>query len=132
MNEDEYNYWERLQNITAQVGGLYDIIPSSIPSNIECIEKPDEKVLGYFSVSAKSSKRIYIKDNFEGIIDHYNNCITDTIPYIDVQGLGISLWILDDGQYHIPPYKVLTDNKGCADCTVRGTTVKPGYWVDDK
>jgi Domain of unknown function (DUF4249) len=132
LSEDEYAYWEKIQNITVQVGGLYDIIPASVPSNIKCIENPAEKVLGYFSVSAKSSKRIFIKDNFEGIVDLYNNCVKDTIPYKDPPGLGITVWILDDEPFHIGPYKVTTEIKGCADCTVRGTNIKPDFWQDDK
>lgn len=133
LNEDEYIYWEKIQNIAVQVGGLYDVIPASVQSNMRCIEDPGEKVLGYFSVSAKSSKRIFIKDNFEGIIDRYSNCITDTISYYtDPPGLGVSVWILADFQYYIPPYKVLTDKKGCADCTVRGSNVRPAFWKDDK
>ena len=130
LNEDEYAYWEKIQNVVVQVGGLYDFIPASIPGNIKCIENPGEKVLGYFSVSAKSSKRIYIKDNFEGIIDRYNNCVKGTIPYSDTLKAGE--WILDDEQYAIPPYKVITDDKGCADCTVRGTNIKPDFWKDGK
>ncbi|MEI6050219.1 MAG: DUF4249 domain-containing protein [Bacteroidota bacterium] len=138
LNEDEYNYWEKLQKLTEQVGGLYDIIPASIPSNIMCIENPDEKVLGYFSVSATSSKRIFIKDKFEGIIDQYADCASDTLldgpDYIE--GLGISVWTLFDikpspfsGK---PRVRILTETRGCADCTVRGTTRKPDFWKDDK
>lgn len=134
VSEDEYNYWQKIQNVAVQVGSLYDIIPASIPSNIQCIETPSEKVLGYFSVSGKSSKRIFIKDKFSGIIDRYTNaiCIKDTIPYVDPSGLGTSVWILDDEPYHIGPYKITTDNQGCADCTLRGSNVKPSFWVDDK
>lgn len=137
LTEDEYIYWEKIQNIAIQVGGLYDIIPASVSSNIRCIESPGEKVLGYFSVSAKSSKRIFIKDNFEGTIDRYNNCPIDTLPNrdnptVDSPEIGISLWILDDEPFFIPPYRILTDKKGCADCTVRGTNVKPDFWQDDK
>ena len=132
LSEDEYNYWEKIQNVEEQVGGLYDIIPASVPSNIRCIEDPGEKVLGYFSVSSKSSKRIFIKDDFPGIIDRYNHCIKDTIPYADPPGLGISVWILDDEPYYKPPFKVTTEIKGCADCTVRGSNVRPDFWNDDK
>ena len=127
----------KLQKVTEQVGGLYDIIPSSIPGNILCIEDPDEKVLGYFSVSAVSSKRLYIEDKFEGIIDNYNDCITDTIiggpDYIE--GLGITTWTLWDFPpvpFKSPRIRIFTGTKGCADCTVRGTTVKPDFWEDDK
>lgn len=132
MTEDEYKYWEKIQNVAVQVGGLYDIIPASVSSNINCIENPGETVLGFFSVSARTSKRIFIKDNFPGIINLYSNCIKDTIPYIDPPGLGVSVWILDDEQFMIPPYKITTDIKGCADCTVRGTNIEPDFWVDDK
>jgi hypothetical protein len=138
MNKDEYIYWEKIQNIAVQVGGLYDIIPASVPGNIRCIENPTEKVLGYFSVSAISSKRIFIKDKFEGMVDPYANCVSDTLingPG-NIEGLGIYVWTLFDikpspfsGQPHIV---ILTDKKGCADCTVRGTTKKPDFWIDDK
>jgi Domain of unknown function (DUF4249) len=138
LNEEEYIYWEKIQNIAVQVGGLYDIIPASVPSNISCIESPAEKVLGYFSVSAVSSKRLFIKDKFEGIVDQYAKCVSDTLfdgpDYIE--GLGISVWTLFDiipapfsGK---PRVRILTETKGCADCTVRGTTVKPVFWTDDK
>ncbi len=130
LSEEEYNYWDKLQNITAQVGSLYDVIPASVPGNMHCIESPGEKILGYFSVSAKTSKRIFIKDNFAGIVNHYSNCIEDTIPYIDPPGLGISVWILDDEPYHIAPFKVTTKDKGCADCTVRGSKTRPDFWQD--
>jgi hypothetical protein len=137
LNEEEYVYWEKLHNITDQTGGLYDVIPASVPSNVFCIENPGERVLGYFSVSAKSSKRIFIKDKFSGIIDMYSDCITGTF-YGDseIPGLYTSVWVLADyppGYYGFgsPRYRILTDNKGCADCTVRGTNVKPDFWVGD-
>lgn len=129
MNEDEFNFWERLQSLILQVGGLYDIIPASIPSNLYCLENPDEKVLGYFSVSARSSKRIFIDEEFAGIIDQYSNCITDTIwGDYDPPELYNSLWTLIDHPFPAPRMRVVTDDKGCADCTVRGTTKRPDFW----
>jgi len=134
LNEDEYVYWEKLQNITDQVGGLYDVIPASVPSNVFCIDNPVERVLGYFSVSARSSKRIFIKDNFSGIVNLYPDCPTDTV-YGDVEiwGLGVSVWVLSDNppSFIGPRRRILTDKRGCADCTVRGTNVKPEFWIGD-
>ena len=131
LNEEEYTFWEKLSNITGNVGSLYDITPSSIPSNIYCVEDQSEKVLGYFSVSAKASKRIFIKDSFAGLIDLYSGCITDTIygtrPIPDI---NVLVWVLIDGINEIPPYRVLTDTKGCADCTVRGTNIEPDFWEE--
>ena len=131
ISEDEYNYWQEIQNITEPSGGLYDVIPASVQSNMMCIENPDEKVLGYFSVSAKTSKRIFIQGDFRGIIDRYNNCVTGKIYSFPPEGLGISVWILDDEPYARPPYWLVTDDKGCADCTVRGTNIKPAFWKDN-
>jgi hypothetical protein len=134
LNEDEYIYWEKVKNFTDQVGGLYDIIPASIPGNIISITNPNEKVLGYFSVSAKSSKRIFIKDNFDGIIDRYTNCISDTIyGDYDPPELNVSLWtLIDHPQSFYPRTRVLTNIYGCYDCTTRGTNKKPDFWINYK
>lgn len=134
LNADEYSYWEKIQNIAVQVGGLYDIIPTSVPSNMFCVENPSEKVLGYFSVSAKSSKRLFIKDNFAGIIDRYNKCIEDTVYNPNFPGVNVSAWILFSHILSIPQvsFYEITTNHGCADCTLRGTTVRPDFWTDDK
>lgn len=133
LNEDEYFYWEKLRNVYEETGGLYDITPASIPGNIFCVEDPGEKVLGYFSVSARSAKRIFINENFYGIINLYTDCISDTIfgnqPIIE---LNSTIWALEQNLYAMPPYTVVTDKKRCADCTVRGTTTRPDFWDDDK
>ncbi len=133
LNEDEFDYWEKLLNVTQEVGSLYDIIPSSVPGNIYCLEDPGEKVLGYFSVSAKTSRRFFIKDYFSGIVNLYSDCISDTIygSASNVPGLNVSAWILEQTYPPQPPLVVITTIRGCADCTVRGTKVEPYFWHDD-
>ena len=133
INEDEFDYWEKLQNITEEVGSLYDITPAAIPSNIYCIENPGEKVLGYFSVSAKSTKRLFIKDYFSGLVNLYTDCPADTIYGVKpIPNVNISVWILEQNLFAQPPYTIITYNKGCADCTVRGTNIEPVFWNDNK
>jgi hypothetical protein len=133
LNQDEYNYWEKLKNTSEKVGSLYDITPSSTTSNVRCIEKPAENVLGYFSVSAVKSKRIFIKDYFPGMPDLYTDCenaitgLNDSIPELNSR-----VWVIIKITYPPPGYKVLTYSKGCADCTTRGSTVKPDFWIDSK
>jgi hypothetical protein len=133
INEVEYEYWDKMQRISEQTGNLYDIIPSSIQGNIYCVDDPTKIVLGYFSVSAKTSKRIFIEDLFSGLVNLYRDCPMATIPGGQpIPNLGTYVWVIIDGSMEMPPYKVITDKKGCADCTVRGTKVKPAYWDDDK
>ena len=134
ISEDEYNYWEKLQNVSEQVGGLYDMIPAAIESNVYCLDNPDEKVLGYFSVSAASSKRIFVKDHFNNLVDMYpiDECNADTIwgdAYIPY--LNSTVWIIIES-YYPTRYSVITYTRGCADCTTRGTTQEPSFWKDYK
>jgi len=135
ISEDEFQYWNKLQSLTQQVGGLYDIIPSSIPSNVFCVNDPAEKVLGFFSVSANTSKRIFIRDNFVGIMTPYTNavCIADTVwNNQPIQSLGTFVWVIVDHPLPPPSYRVTTRTKGCYDCTTRGVNVPPPFWNDDK
>jgi hypothetical protein len=132
LNEDEFTYWEKLQNVSQDVGGLYDVIPSSISGNIFCVEDPAERVLGYFSVSGKTSERIFIKENIRGLINLYRQCPVDTIfGNKPVPNLNSSVWVIVDEPYSMPPYKIITDKKYCADCTTRGVTIKPDFWDED-
>lgn len=131
LNDDEFSYWEKMKNVSQEVGSLYDVTPGSIPSNIFCIEDPGQKALGYFSVSARSSKRFFIKDNFLGIVNLYGACASDTVPgpaSRPIPGLGSTVWVIEDHTDEESPFRVLTETKGCADCTVRGTNVKPDFW----
>jgi hypothetical protein len=133
LNETEYDYWEKLQNVSGNVGGLYDITPMAIYSNIVCNEDRTETVLGYFSVSAISQQRIFIKDRFEGIPNFYSYCPSDTIfGRAKIPDLNISVWIIDDHVNESEPYRVITFYKECADCTVKGTNVKPSFWDNEK
>jgi hypothetical protein len=57
LSPDEFTYWDKLKSMSDDVGGLYDIVPANVPGNITCITHPEERVLSYFSVSAKASRR---------------------------------------------------------------------------
>lgn len=129
LSEDEFTYWEKMLNISQDVGSLYDITPSTVTGNIFCVEDPGEQVLGYFSVSAITSERIYIDETFQGLVQLYGECPADTIyNNAPIPGLDTYIWVIVDN--FMPPYKVITNDRGCADCTVRGTTSKPVFWED--
>jgi hypothetical protein len=120
-----------LQTVVEQAGGLYDITPAAIESNISCINDPKNKVLGYFSVSAQSSKRIFIRDNFQGRINLYSFCPSDTIDgNATIPGLNVNTWVIEE-YYDLGGgrHRVTTNTKSCADCTTRGTNVKPPFWI---
>jgi len=133
LTEDEYLYWEKLQNIVEHVGGLYDLTPASIPGNIFSVENPDIKALGYFSVSSVKSARIFIDDQFRGLVNLYEDCEHAVVgANVIPSNLGATVWIIIDHQFPPPAYRVLTFSKGCADCTTRGITTMPDFWNDEK
>jgi hypothetical protein len=133
MSRDEYNYWEKLQNVSQNVGGLYDVTPMTISSNIYNPYNPDEIVLGYFSVSAVSEKRLFIKEKFQGIPNFYYSCPDDTVwggANVPIEGLGSWVWVIQDQSFSLNPFRIITYSKECADCTTRGTTIRPSYWIE--
>lgn len=133
LNEEEFHYWEKLKDVTEDVGSLYDMTPSTLQGNMVCIENPAEKVLGYFSVSSVKSRRIFIRDLFKGLTDLYNGCISDTIyGNAQIPNLNVLNWIIEDNPFGRPPYRIITTHKGCADCTTRGSTVEPPFWKEEK
>lgn len=132
LNEDEFNYWDKLKRITEEVGGLYDVVPVSIESNIFCTDSPEEKVLGYFSVSSVSTKRLFIKSALRGFPDFYKSCPFDTVSVREsIPFLNITVFIL---QYYDPMQSqyILTLDKRCVDCTQSGTNKMPDYWNPEK
>jgi len=135
LNEDEYLFWERLNNTVNQTGGLYDQIPSNAFSNIYCVERPDIKVLGYFSVSSVSSKRLFINEHFKYLETRYMKCLNDTVATNmpdTLPGLNSSLWVVKDYSDNIPPFVIYTYDMGCADCRTRGSAIKPSFWDEIK
>jgi hypothetical protein len=133
LNEDEFNYWSKLQNVHEDIGGLYDVTPAYIQGNIKCLEDLSKQVLGYFSVSAITSERIYVDDTFDGMVDLYGKCPSDTVYgdfEIKIPELNSAVWIIYESAYAMPPYRILTRWKRCADCTTRGTIKKPEFWED--
>ena len=136
LNENEFNYWSDLEKITQQSGNFYDITPASVNGNLFIVGNPDRQVLGYFSVSAKSSKVMYIDDYFKKLVDPYRDCVKDSVlrtrdspfpPPGLLEYAGVNYWIVEVQSGFI----ITTDNKACIDCTVRGTTVKPDFWKEE-
>jgi hypothetical protein len=132
LNEDEYIYWEKIQKITENVGGLYDVVPMSITGNMHCTDSPDKMVLGFFSVSSLSARRIFIENQLIDFPDFYGKCPADTVPVSQpISGLNTLVFIiarLNDFPPTFGTFYVLTNKKECIDCTLNGSKVMPPYW----
>lgn len=131
MSREEYEFWDKIKTISQNTGGLYDVTPVSVNGNIQCITDPSEAVLGFFSVSGVSNKRIFINDRLD-TPDHYTDkCVTDYVaPNPSLPGLGTLYYILSETV--IPgtesPAWAITTRIGCTDCAYMGSNVKPDWW----
>ena len=133
ISEEEFNFWEKVRNIAQNVGGLYDRNPQVIEGNISCISDPSERVLGWFSVSAVASRRLFISERFLGQPHFYSYCATDTLyGSLPAEGLNKTYWVIEDWANEVPPWWVITEYRECADCTTEGSKVKPDFWDDDR
>jgi len=131
IDESEYYFWEKVQNIQENVGGLYDMTPMAIPGNIKCTSDPGQTVLGYFSVSAVSQKRLFVKDKFLGLSLFYPSCPVDTVYGVLPTGeLKKDYWIIEDNGNEIPAWWLITRYRSCADCVTDNERIKPDYWQD--
>jgi hypothetical protein len=101
-NEEEYRYWETLQNLFEQSGSITDILPARLPSLIET--EGNDEVLGYFAVVGKTSYVQFIRNA---------NFATHVNPYCGVPGF--------------PPFPF---PRQCCNCLAEpgGSVVKPDYW----
>ena len=61
-SEGAFWYWSELAKNVQSKGGLFDVQPALTPSNICNIEDAEELVIGYFSISGVSERRIFIRD----------------------------------------------------------------------
>lgn len=64
LNEDAYYYWHQKEIELNESGQIYTTQPYQVKSNITNIDKPDEKVLGFFWASSCTLKRAFEENPF--------------------------------------------------------------------
>ncbi|HVW12975.1 MAG TPA: DUF4249 domain-containing protein [Mucilaginibacter sp.] len=147
LTADAFNYFKELQKNTEQLGSIFDAQPSQLPGNIHCTSNPAEPVLGYVTAGNSSQQRIFIDvRNLPAWLPDspYAGCRLDTALFArsegatsvinEVQlyiytGIYIPIYAIEPpGSTHILGYAA--SDASCVDCTVRGTTIRPGFWTD--
>ncbi|MCU0458418.1 MAG: DUF4249 domain-containing protein [Bacteroidales bacterium] len=131
-SREEYEFWNSVKTISENTGGLYDVTPVTVTGNVICLTNPGDAVLGFFSVSGVSHKRIFITRPLV-VPDIYNaQCIEETIDVnYHLPGLGTYIFILNiiDTDGTPPPERWdITSNISCTDCSYFASNVKPDYW----
>jgi hypothetical protein len=150
VSQEEFDFWDNLKKAGEAGGDIFALQPFTVMSNIHNVNNNNERVLGYFEVSAVSQKRIFIT---AGELDplylpHYQTDCAE-IPK------GPSSWpgktpptfyeiyykIMNNGDYTFIRPIFNTDNilrqlvyatNVCAICELTGFSTKPDFWIDLK
>jgi len=59
ITKEAYDYWETVKKVAQSTGSIFDTPPAPINGNIYNINDPEERVLGFFEVSAVDTIRTY-------------------------------------------------------------------------
>jgi hypothetical protein len=150
ISKKEYEFWGNLKKVNESGGDIFGSQPFPVISNISNVHNSDEKVLGYFQVSAVKQKRKNITfmelKGFNLPLFHYDcvrietapgdyACPFCTLPTFD------ELYQMWDYLHYVfvePVYnpetrqllKLVFATPICSDCELSGTLTKPDFWID--
>ncbi|MCD6598945.1 MAG: DUF4249 domain-containing protein [Bacteroidales bacterium] len=152
LSETEYAYWKSLKQVSESGGDIFEKQPYFITGNIHSQNNKNEKILGFFQVSAVKQKRKYItrKELIDYDLPYYRYpCALikmGPIDYEDPEGQSMGPLptfqeIYDDytgigyifvyGEYFgLALERLVFTTKRCSDCRETGDPEKPGFWVD--
>ncbi|HTD41661.1 MAG TPA: DUF4249 domain-containing protein [Mucilaginibacter sp.] len=153
LTSDAYNFYVNLKKNTEQLGSIFDAQPSELTGNIHCVTNPSEPVIGYISVGATSSQRIFATNRqlptWRTDKPFYAGCHLafewPTFPccyynfggenqvdeYINYNKGGHSNPLIPIDALSVPghpPLGYTASTRNCVDCTVRGTNKRPAFW----
>ncbi|RDY61410.1 DUF4249 domain-containing protein [Flagellimonas nanhaiensis] len=144
QSNEAYSFFDALNQFSSSESLFSETQPGFLSGNIFSETNQDEKVLGYFDVSAVSKKRIFF--NYEDLypgedLPPYVNPCNTIAPMLISQGGArcVLSAMVDENQvsyydenqdppFEEGPYKVVP--RECGDCTVLGKTERPEFWIE--
>jgi hypothetical protein len=142
QNTEAYTYYETLKKITGSDNLLSQTQPGFFYGNIKCTTNPNEKIIGYFEVSAVSEKRLFF--NFDDLFPEaeippfFYDCTVKQFQWCfygsecdadKLIGLMVgNSWVIT-GNIPYSPF-VFAVPRPCVDCTQFSSNKKPSFWKD--
>ena len=142
---EAYTYYDILNQLSGTDNTLAQIQPGFISSNIRSTQDRNEKVLGFFQVSAVTEKRLYFnyEDFFPGepLPPYFIECgraapplttqaVPPNYPLFDAIEANLVKYLdenLNPGQLEGP---YITVPRACGDCTALGSSEPPEFWEE--
>jgi hypothetical protein len=152
ISQNEYEFWNNLKQVNETGGDIFAKQQYAVISNIHNSKNPNERVLGFFQVSAVSLKRkniLYRDVALMGLPFYSYSCKTWQFSPADFSrpqsppktwdDVYWYLSIVSDYTFVQPVYSGLgnTDlvelefsRPECANCELFGSSLKPDFWND--
>ncbi|SFB56245.1 DUF4249 domain-containing protein [Algoriphagus aquimarinus] len=140
LDKKASEFWEILRKNTNDLGSIFSPLPSNIRGNIKNDQDPTLPVVGFVSLGTVRQERYFIDVRevvpWRADVPEYYECYieSDTV-LVEKYGQAFAsgsfvpvVPIVLDGAY--TPIGYQGAPRRCTDCTLRGTNVKPDFWVD--
>jgi Domain of unknown function (DUF4249) len=152
ISKNEYDFWNNLKRVNDSGADIFASQPYPVISNLREVNNPDERVLGYFQVSAVKQKRklisfndivkmhlpFYHSDQCERIEKspgEYSNPFGPPVTFDDLYAM---FCITSKYTFIEPMYspettkldKLVFAKPECTNCGLTGTMTKPDFWID--
>jgi Domain of unknown function (DUF4249) len=136
LSEDWYEWIQKVQRNTEQLGSIFDALPSETGGNIHNTTDPMETVIGFVGTSTETEKRLFINRTQippTVVYTGYEDC-TQSTTGLDAASLnaqfGKGIYIPTYYNYYMGfPVSVNSSVPICVDCRLKGgTLIKPAFW----
>ncbi|MEH6679256.1 MAG: DUF4249 domain-containing protein [Sediminicola sp.] len=141
QSDAAYGYYETLRDFSGSESLFSETQPGFLSGNVFSTANGEERVLGYFGVSAASGRRLFLNyDDFfpgEPLPPYVDPC--DEIAFqLELIGGGCNLLTLIEAdlvRYKRdsdlgPSRPYFTVPRVCGDCTVLGSKETPEFWIE--
>ena len=131
LTQQGYQFWEIMKKNTEQLGSLFDPQPSQLLSNIRSVSDPNEAVIGFVSAGSYTELRKFVRRSEVGRWPFDRHCTQRVIPLDSLKFFFEDNLFLPLEEYYNEFGRMAgyhSSVRTCADCTTRGTNVKPSFW----
>lgn len=141
ISKEAADFWTILNKNSTELGSIFSPLPSQMPTNLKEDGNPNAPVIGFVSIGVLRQRRLFI--SLREILPWHRDELpayylceveNDTIPISEYEEAFGSGEFVPATPIAIPGIPYIVGYRGterrCADCRLRGTNVKPDYWVD--